>query len=129
VTIKGILPSNFNPGPVFNDKEIAGRESEPVLLGENQGENRKCVDINYKSFSKGLVMASLNINSLVAHIDEFRVFMKDSNIDIVSINETKLDSSINDNEVYISGYEIVRKDRKKKKTTWRGCLYLCKMQS
>ena len=46
MTIKGILPSNFNPGPVFNDKEIAGRESEPVLLGENQGENRKCVDIN-----------------------------------------------------------------------------------
>jgi hypothetical protein len=38
--------------------------------------------------------------------------MKDSNIDIVSINETKLDSSINDNEVYTSGYEIVRKDRK-----------------
>ncbi len=74
-------------------------------------------------------MASLNINSLVAHIGEFRVFMNDSNIDIVSISETKLDSSINDNEAYIPGYEIVRKDRKNKWTTRRGCLYLCKMQS
>ncbi len=36
--------------------------------------------------------------------------MNDSNIDIVSINETKLDSSINDNEVYILSYEIVRED-------------------
>ena len=57
-------------------------------------------------------MASLNINSLLAHIDEFRVFMNESDIDIISINETKLDSTINDNEVYIPGYEIVRKDRK-----------------
>jgi exonuclease III len=46
-------------------------------------------------------MASLNINSLLAHIDEFRVFMNESDIDIISINETKLDSSIKDNEVYI----------------------------
>ena len=92
----------------FNDKENAGRESEPVLPDIS----RKCFDINYKPFGKGLVMASLNINSLLAHIDEFRVFMNETDIDIISINETKLDSSIKDNEVYISGYEIVRKDRK-----------------
>jgi hypothetical protein len=38
--------------------------------------------------------------------------MNESDIDIISINETKLDSSMNDNGVYIPGYEIVRKDRK-----------------
>ena len=38
--------------------------------------------------------------------------MSEADIDIISINETKLDSLINDNEVYIPGYEIVRKDRK-----------------
>ena len=78
------------------------------------GENRKCtcLDINYKPFGKGLVMASLNIKSLLAHIDEFRIFMSEADIDIISVNETKLDSLINDNEVYIPGYEIVRKDRK-----------------
>ena len=38
--------------------------------------------------------------------------MNESDIDIISINETKLDSTINDNEVYIPGYEIIRKDRK-----------------
>jgi exonuclease III len=93
----------------FSDKESAGPESESVLPDII----RKCFDINYKPFGKGLVMASLNINSLLlAHIDEFRVYMNESDIDIISINETKLDSSIKDNEVYISGYEIVRKDRK-----------------
>ena len=66
-------------------------------------------------------MASLNINSLLAHIDEFRIFMSEADIDIISINETKLDSLIYDNEVYIPGYEMVRKDRK---TNWRhgGCV-------
>ena len=52
----------------------------------------KSFNIEYNSFGRGLVMASLNINSLLAHIDELRVFMSNSKIDILSINETKLDS-------------------------------------
>jgi exonuclease III len=33
-------------------------------------------------------MASLNINSLLAHIDELRVYMNTSKIDVLTINET-----------------------------------------
>ena len=40
-------------------------------------------------------MASLNINSLLAHIDELRVFMSTSKIDILSINETKQEHELN----------------------------------
>ena len=70
-------------------------------------------------------MASLNINGVLAHIDEFRVFMNESDIDIISVNETKLDSTINDNEVYIPGYEIVRKDRKTNGRHGGGvCIYV-----
>ena len=57
-------------------------------------------------------MASLNINSLLAHIDELRVFMSTSKIDILSVNETKLDFTIDDSELYLPGFEIIRKDRK-----------------
>ena len=56
-------------------------------------------------------MASLNITSLPKHIDELRVFLAASIIDILVINETRLDSSIHDNEVHIPAYEIVRCDR------------------
>ena len=38
--------------------------------------------------------------------------MHDSKIDILSINETKLDSTVHDSDVYIRGFEIVRKDRR-----------------
>jgi len=47
-------------------------------------------------------MACLNINSLTAHIDELRLFMRDSKIGILAINEWKLDDTINDQEVYIT---------------------------
>ena len=118
--MKGISLSSLNPCPVFNDKEIAERESEPVLSGEN----RKCFDINYKPFGKGLVMASFNINSLVAHIDEFRVFMNDSNMVIVSIimKQSLIPQLIITRFIY-------PRLRNSKWTTRRGCLYLCKMQS
>ena len=57
-------------------------------------------------------MTCLNINSLVSHIDDLRIFMSQSKgIDILAINETKLDSSIKDNEVHLPGYDVVRKDR------------------
>ncbi|CAH3146626.1 unnamed protein product, partial [Porites evermanni] len=57
-------------------------------------------------------IASLNINSLLSHIDELRVLMSSSKVDILHINESKLDSTVSDDEVYIPGFEIVRKDRK-----------------
>ena len=60
---------------------------------------------------RGLTMANLNINSLVRHIDELRIFMSSTKIDILCINETKCDSSISDHEVCLPGFELVRRDR------------------
>lgn len=61
--------------------------------------------------SKGLVMAGLNINSLLAHIDDLRVFMTSQKIDILALNETKLDATIRDNEIHLPGFDVIRKDR------------------
>ena len=38
--------------------------------------------------------------------------MSFSNVDILQINESKLDSTVHNDEVYIPVFEIVRKDRK-----------------
>ena len=48
---------------------------------------------------------------MLAHIEELRVFMFNSKIDLFSINETKLDLTIDDSELYLPGYELIRKDR------------------
>jgi len=60
---------------------------------------------------RGFKIASLNITSLIKHIDELRVFLAVNPIDVLAINESRLDSSITDNELYIPGYDIVRRDR------------------
>ena len=60
---------------------------------------------------EGLQDGYLNISSLIKHIDELRIFMQDENFDILSINETKLDNNIRNEEVEIKGYDRIRKDR------------------
>ena len=56
-------------------------------------------------------IASLNVNSLLKHIDEIRIMLSNHVFDIFAINESKNDSFIPDFEVNISGYKIIRKDR------------------
>ena len=76
-------------------------------------------------FGRGSVMAALNINSLLAHLDDLKVFVLDSKIDVLAINETKIDSSVNDNEIYLPGFEVVRKDRSVNGRSGGGvCIYL-----
>ena len=40
-----------------------------------------------------------------------KVLLFDISIDVLAINETRLDSTISDNEMHVPGYEIVRRDR------------------
>lgn len=48
---------------------------------------------------------------MIKHIDELTILPVDYSLHMFSINETKIDSSINDCEVYIPRYEIFRRDR------------------
>ena len=58
-------------------------------------------------------MASININSLLkhVHIDELRVILGKHPLDILAINESKIDESISDNEIKVPGYVLCRRDR------------------
>ena len=64
--------------------------------------------MNKIPYHRGMVMASLDINSLIAHIDQLRVYININKIDIMCINETKLDSSVKDHEICLPGCEIIR---------------------
>ena len=52
--------------------------------------------------TKGIVIAHLNIQSILPKIEELRFHVDQSNIKILSINETFLDHSINDCEIGIT---------------------------
>ena len=61
--------------------------------------------------SKGLKIASLNVNSLLKHIDEIRLLLEKYTFDILAINESKIDNSVPDNEIHVIGYDLIRSDR------------------
>ena len=57
---------------------------------------------------RGFKIAFLNICSLTCHYEELCVFMEDRTIDILGLNETRLDNTIPDSQI---GIDILRRDR------------------
>ena len=51
-----------------------------------------------QSFPKqrGFKMASLNVVSLVKHYDEINLIMSDKVLDVLALNKTRLNSTVND---------------------------------
>ena len=60
---------------------------------------------------RGFKIANLNIASLLKHIDELRIIMRNNDIDVLAINGTRMDSSIPINLISLLGYNWVSKDR------------------
>ena len=44
-------------------------------------------------------------------LQEERLLLDDQHIDILAINETRLDRSISDQDVNVVGYDVIRRDR------------------
>ena len=80
-----------NPGPQYDQNEII-----------NMWKFFQC---------KGVHIIHLNVNSLLPKIDEIRFIAEKSAASIIGISETKLDISINDLELQIDGYNLLRADR------------------
>ena len=60
---------------------------------------------------KGFRIGHLNITSLLKYIEELKTYLADNQFEILSINETRLDTEIEDGAVEIPGYDIIRQDR------------------
>ena len=84
-----------NSSETDNSAIITARENE--LLPKNK--------------LKGLKLVSLNIASLLKHLDELRIFVEEEKPHIIGINETRLDNMINDSDIEIDGFEVMRWDR------------------
>ena len=109
------------------DQGIADWEKDELLPPRinRKHTNNKGNPSTINPFGRGFVMVALNINSLLAHLDDLKFFVLDSKIDVLAINETKIDSSVSDNEIYLRGFEVVRKDRSVNGRSGGGvCMYL-----
>ena len=70
-------------------------------------------DYNFKKLDskKGLSISLLNVNGLRSKLDDIKVLLNTSKIDILCINETKIDQNISKADLAIPGYNFHRKDR------------------
>ena len=86
----------LNPGPV----------QQPVSATQaNIYENFKC---------RGMHFFHLNINSVLPKIDELRIIAKETKPSLIGLTETKIDNTVNDEEIQIPGYILERSDRNRK---------------
>lgn len=56
-------------------------------------------------------MVSLNIVSLPLHLEELRIWSDEKDLDIIALNETRLDKSISNSFIKLNNYGVVRRDR------------------
>ena len=70
------------------------------------------VSNKFDMFNKrGVHFMHVNINSILPKLEELKQIVNSVNLSIIGISESKLDSSVDDNEIAIPGYDILRKDR------------------
>ena len=53
---------------------------------------------------KDLLICSLNAESLVKHKDEIEILAVENKLDIIAVNETKLESTIDDDSLVKPGF-------------------------
>ena len=68
-------------------------------------------DLSALGATKGLKIVHLNVRSIIKKVDQLRLYLTDSNIDIVTISESWLKSYAHSNLVSIPGFELLRQDR------------------
>ena len=97
------LPFHNDPNlPDFNQSFLFQEEHLNDISPEDHANKFK---------KKGLHFVHLNCNSLLSKIEEIRNFVLETCPHVICFSETKLDPTINDEEVSIDGYNILRNDR------------------
>ena len=85
-------------------------EAPSTLNSENISEGLK--DLKFDQLrDKGLKCLQFNIVSLTKNIDELRSILLNNDVHVCALNETRLDKDIDNSEINVHGYTIVRKDR------------------
>ena len=71
--------------------------------------NESQITLTPRQFSReGLKVFCLNINSLLKHFDQLRIFIEQKKPHVVCLNETKIDGTIDNEVIEIDDYQLLR---------------------
>ena len=105
-----IIPSEDNNIQRINSTKINNTDNANPLLDIDINERQSHAGGSLFPELKGFKVCQINIASLIKHYDEFLLYMQNRLFDIITLNETRLDSSVLNGEIEITGYDIVRRD-------------------
>ena len=117
--MKGLNPnfSEINPdynslcldnncmGNINEDNDVMHNDKSFVTLNNEHNTRAELKKL------KGFRVGHINITSLPKHIEQLRFYLYDKSLDILSIHETRLDGSVDNNAIQLEGYNLARKDR------------------
>jgi hypothetical protein len=95
----------MNELPSFDYEE---EDTTNLLRNVNVERNDDLADI---STNKGFRIGHLNINGLSNKIDDIKIMLTHSKLDILAISESKLNNDILDADISIPNFNLVRLDR------------------
>ena len=64
----------------------------------------------------------LNVVSLSKYIDEIKMLLEKKDLDVLALNETRLDNTLTDDSFFIHNYDLIRTDRNRQ--GGGVCLYI-----
>ena len=95
---------------IFNLRSLTGFGSRGSHAEELNPHT--CINnINFLPSLKGFRVGHINLASLTKHIDELKIYLEKEPLDILSINESRLDETIITDFVNVPGYELITKNR------------------
>ena len=74
-------------------------------------DQQRSIIYNHNPSKRGFTLALLNVHKLSMHIDEIRILLADKCLDVLAIQETKLDVFNNNSDFYICSYKLIQRDR------------------
>ena len=123
-------PSSWKPTSTTARSTMAPRNRPAIKFNsttENKGDifpaalHNETVESETSSFSpkdidqifsgRGLHILHMNVCSLIRNIDQIRLMFGNGKVGILSFSETRLDNSIEDSEIEIANYTVIRNDR------------------
>ena len=102
---------NRNRKKGIHDNAIVDKHDDEDISIDTDDDDDENDSVSVLRYEKGTSFAIFNIASLLGKIDEFRIFMQKNPVDVIALNETCLDSTIPDTEVYVENFDVYRNDR------------------
>ena len=111
--LDGAFTENHDPSPpqTLNREDVCNTGCSPKNLTPTSDSVASGKCHQHLGCKKDIAIASLNINGLCSHKDEIQLLIRDPGIQVLALNETKLDPGFPKELISLAGYQQERLDR------------------